>query len=110
MKKLDVNRLKKVLTGVGRPSVRLHPDRLLSKVLVHNVHPAFPVVVSLVYGGLPLAIVLCPAQDGHGGGQDHHVFLLLPCRKTEKGGLCTRKEFKNLRSHTGNIWESKSLS
>ena len=81
MKKLDVNWLKKVLTGVGRPSVRLHPDRLLSKVLVHDVHPAFPVVVSLVDGGLPLAIVLCPAQDGHGGGQDHHVFLLLPCRK-----------------------------
>jgi hypothetical protein len=36
---------KKKLTGVGSPSVGLHPDSLLADVLVHDVHPALPKVV-----------------------------------------------------------------
>jgi len=32
-------------------------------------------------GRLPLAIVLGSAQDGHSGGEQHHILFLLPCIK-----------------------------
>jgi len=35
-------------------------------------------------GRLPLAIVLGSAQDGHSGGEQHHILFLLPCIKNLK--------------------------
>ena len=56
-------------------------------MLVHDVHPTLAVVVPLVDGWLPLAVILGPAQDRNRGGQEHDVLVLLPCMK--KSIKCT---------------------
>lgn len=64
----------KMITTCGHwPPRRLPPDGLALHALVGTICSAHRVVIASHDGRLSLVLVTRPPQDGHSGGEDHHV-------------------------------------